>query len=112
MSVLITAGILLLLGLWALGVYNRLIGLRRQVTTRWREVRTLQRQWQDTGRNANTSEADEDSTKAARALEHAQRLYNLVAANYNSALEPFPANIVASLTGLKRAEIIEDVTAP
>ena len=109
MSVLITGALLLLLGLWALGSYNRLIRLRRQVTSRWHEVRTLQRRWHEVEQRGTTADSDEEVTKAARALEHAQRLYNLVAANYNSALEPFPANILAGIAGLKRAETIEDV---
>ena len=38
MSVLVTIGILVVLALWAVAVFNRLIGLRNQVTNRWKQI--------------------------------------------------------------------------
>ena len=38
MSVLITLVIVVGLALWAMGVYNRLIGLRNQVTNGWKQI--------------------------------------------------------------------------
>ena len=38
MSVIITLAIVALLGFWALGTYNRLIGLRNQVQNAWRQI--------------------------------------------------------------------------
>ena len=38
MSVLITAGVLALLAVWAIASYNRLVGLRNQVTNGWRQI--------------------------------------------------------------------------
>jgi LemA protein len=38
MSVLITIGVLVVVALWAVGSYNRLIGLRNQVTNGWRQI--------------------------------------------------------------------------
>ncbi|MCC7032293.1 MAG: LemA family protein [Acidobacteria bacterium] len=38
MSVLITMGVLALVGLWLVGRYNRLIGLRNQVTNGWTQI--------------------------------------------------------------------------
>jgi len=38
MSVLITIGVLALLGLWFVGSYNRLVGLRNQVTNGWKQI--------------------------------------------------------------------------
>ena len=38
MSVLVTIGALALVALWAMGSYNRLVGLRNQVTNGWRQI--------------------------------------------------------------------------
>jgi LemA protein len=38
MSVLVTIGVLALIALWAIGSYNRLVGLRNQVTNGWRQI--------------------------------------------------------------------------
>ena len=38
MSVLITIGVLALLGLWVVASYNRLVGLRNQVTNGWKQI--------------------------------------------------------------------------
>jgi LemA protein len=38
MSVLVTLGVLALLAVWAVGGYNRLIGLRNQVTNGWKQI--------------------------------------------------------------------------
>ena len=40
------------------------------------------------------------------ALEHAERLYNLVATKYNLAIASPPGSLVASVAGFKRAELI------
>ncbi len=38
MSVVITIGVLVLLGLWLVGSYNKLVGLRNQVTNGWKQI--------------------------------------------------------------------------
>ena len=38
MSVLVTIGAVALVALWAMGSYNRLVGLRNQVTNGWRQI--------------------------------------------------------------------------
>lgn len=38
MSVLVTIGVLAALAVWAIGSYNRLVGLRNQVTNGWRQI--------------------------------------------------------------------------
>jgi LemA protein len=38
MSVVITIGVLVLLGLWMVGSYNKLVGLRNQVTNGWKQI--------------------------------------------------------------------------
>jgi len=38
MSVLVTIGALALVALWAMGSYNKLVGLRNQVTNGWRQI--------------------------------------------------------------------------
>jgi hypothetical protein len=102
MSVLITAGALLALALWALGVYRRLVGLRAQVTRRWRDVHALRKRHQE-GAAGTADEAD--------ALEHAERTYTLVAGRYNAAIAAFPGNVLAGMAGFKRAERIDTASA-
>jgi hypothetical protein len=112
MSVLITGAVLLMLGLWAIGSYSRLLRLRRQVTLHWREVHTLRkRQQQAAAAGAQTAAPGADDADAARALDRAERLYNLVAAKYNAAIESVPGSLFAGLAGFKRAERIDRADA-
>jgi hypothetical protein len=105
MSVLITAGVLLALALWAIGVYRRLVQLRAQVTRRWREVHALRKRRQEDAAGAAPA-ADE-----AGALEHAERAYTLVAGRYNAAIAAFPGNVLAGIAGFKSAEPIDAANA-
>ena len=108
MSTLITAGVLLVVAVWALTAYGRLLRLRREVTRHWRDVHGLRRRQQDLTASDAAATADaEASHGAAGRLEHAERLYNLVATRYNLAITSPPANLVAGLAGFKRAELIE-----
>ena len=112
MSTLITAAVLLALALWALGSYGRLVRLRRQVTRHWREVHALRKRRQDLVTNDAASPADAAALDdASRALEHAERLYNLIATKYNLAITSPPGNLLAGLAGFKRAEVIESASA-
>ena len=106
MSTLITAAVLLMLGLWAFGSYGRLVRLRRQVTIHWREVQGLRKRRQDLAPN-DTAPSDADLLNdVSRALEHAERLYNLVATKYNLAITSPPGSLIAGVAGFKRAELI------
>lgn len=79
MQVLITIGVLLLLGAWAAAVYRRLVVLREQVKLAWKLLEP------------------EPSNEAVK------NVYNKHVTQYNDALERFPANLIAPLTGLKAA---------
>jgi hypothetical protein len=106
MSTLITAAVLLAFALWAVGSYGRLVRLRRQVTQHWRDVQALRRRRQDpTPADAAPADA-EGLDDLSRALEHAERLYNLVATKYNLAITSPPGSVIASAAGFKRAELI------
>ena len=108
MSALITTAILLLLALWAMAVYGRLLRLRRVVTGRWRDVGLARKRRDDPGNPANPSTgAQADVPDADRALERARLHYNLVAAKYNAAIASVPGSILAGLAGFKRAELLE-----
>jgi hypothetical protein len=78
-QVLLTIILLAAVAAWVLAVQQRLERLRREVKTAWKILET-------------------DQTNGA-----AKVVYNKHVAAYNSALEAFPANIVAPLTGLKPA---------
>ena len=79
MSVLFTLAVLAVAGAWALTVYQRLVALREQVKLAWQRL-----------------EADQSN-------EAVKNVYNNHVALYNSALESFPAYLIAPMTGLKPA---------
>jgi hypothetical protein len=106
MSVLITTAVLLLVVLWALGSWTRLVRLRRAATNRWREVNVRRKQREDIARNTNTQPDAADLGEADSALEQARLHYNLAAAKYNEAITGLPGSIVAGLAGFKRADFL------
>lgn len=108
MSTLITAAVLLVVGLWGLAVYGRLVRLRREVTRRWRDLHLLRKRSQElTSPDGASGPEAEARDEAVRATQHAERIYNLVATRYNGAIVGFPGNLFAALAGFKRAELIE-----
>lgn len=88
MNVLLTIAILGVLGVWAISSYARLVGLRRQVTIRWREVHT--------------------SRPAGLDPAIVKERYNLVARQYNASLDAFPGALIGAMAGFKRAEVLRD----
>ena len=108
MSALITTAVLLLLALWAMAVYGRLLRLRRVVMGRWRDVGLARKRRDASGNPVNPSNgAQVDVPDADRALERARLHYNLVATKYNAAIASVPGSILAGLAGFKRAELLE-----
>jgi hypothetical protein len=107
MSTLITTAVLLLVVLWAMASYTRLVRLRRVVTNRWREVSGLRQRRQGAAEDMSTpGGAAVDLSESDSALEQARLHYNLVATKYNTALARLPNNVVASLAGFKPAELL------
>src|SRR5688572_30414035 len=47
MSVVLTLGLVLLVGLWALATYNRLVRLRQRVKSEWRQIEVRLKQHHD-----------------------------------------------------------------
>jgi hypothetical protein len=78
-NVLFTLVVLAVAGAWAITVYRRLVSLRNQVKLAWKRL-----------------EADQTN-------EAIKTVYNKHVTIYNDALEAFPANIVAPLSGFKPA---------
>ena len=107
MSALITTAVFLLLALWAMAVYGRLLRLRRVVTSRWRTVGQARKRRDDPGNPANSTNGAQADVPDAGALERARLHYNLVATKYNAAIARVPGSILAGLAGFKRAELLE-----
>jgi hypothetical protein len=82
-SVLITIAFIAVVAMGGLAVYSRLVRLRTQVTRTWKLL-----------------EADQSKTAA-------QNVYNAHVASYNSALETFPAYLIAPVMGFKPARRFE-----
>jgi hypothetical protein len=78
-NVLFTLVVLAVAAAWAITVYRRLLSLRNQVKLAWHRL-----------------EADQTN-------EAIKTVYNKHVTIYNDALEAFPANIVAPLSGFKPA---------
>ena len=79
MSVLVTVVAIAAAATWLLAVYRRLVQLREQVKLAWRRL-----------------EADQSNDAI-------KTVYNKHVASYNAALEAFPANLIAPVSGLKPA---------
>ena len=80
MNVLFTVFVLAVAAMWALAVYRRLTLLREQVKLAWKRL------------EANQSD------------EAVRTVYNKHVAQYNAALEAFPANIIGPTAGFKPAK--------
>lgn len=79
MNVVVTIVFFAAVALWGFAVYNRLLRLRERVKEAWRLLETDQ------------------------SNESAKTVYNRAVQTYNTALDQFPANIVAMLSGFKSA---------
>ena len=79
MSVLFTAGVIVIVFLWALAVLRRLSRMRIEVSLAWKKL-----------------EIDQ-SNEAIRTV------YNNRVLAYNAALDSFPAYLIAPLSGFKPA---------
>jgi hypothetical protein len=83
MNVVVTIVFFAGVALWGFTVYNRLLRLRERVKEAWRLLET-----------------DQDNASA-------KAVYNRAVETYNSALEGFPANIVAMLAGFTAARAFQ-----
>ena len=79
MNVVVTIVAFAAIAVWAFAVYNRLLRLRDRVKEAWRHL-----------------EADQ-------ANESAKTVYNRCVQAYNTALDGFPANMIAMAAGFKPA---------
>jgi hypothetical protein len=82
-SVLVTVAFIVIVAMWAITIYSRLVRLRTLVTNAWKLLAV-------------------DQTKVA-----AQNVYNAHVDKYNTALEAFPAYLIAPLSGLSPARRFE-----
>lgn len=83
MQVLLTVGLILVLGVWVVAVLRRLTRMREEVKLAWKKL-----------------ESDQ-SNEAVRSV------YNKHVAAYNSVLEGFPANVVGPMAGFKPAKTFQ-----
>ena len=90
MSVLVTLVVLGVAAMWGMAVYTRLISLRGRVTGAWK---LLDEQLKGAGEPA-TADA-------------ARRVYNDAVVAYNTALQAFPANVIAGIAGFHAAKPFE-----
>ena len=86
MSVLFTLVVLAVAGLWGVAVYTRLIRLRDRVSDAWQLL------------DAQLKAGGEPATADA-----ARKVYNDAVVKYNAALQAFPGNIIAGLSGFHAA---------
>ena len=87
MNVLFTLVVLAVAGLWGVAVYARLVRLRSRVNEAWKLL------------DAYLKGAGEAATTEA-----ARKVYNDAVVSYNTALQAFPANIIAGLSGFHAAK--------
>ena len=87
MSVLFTLAVLALAALWGMAVFTRLVRLRGLVTRAWKLL------------DAQLKEGGEAATS-----ETARKVYNDAVVAYNTALQAFPANVIAGMAGFHAAK--------
>ena len=87
MNVLFTLVVLAVGALWGMAVFTRLVRLRGLVRRAWK---LLAAQLKEGGEAATT--------------EGARKVYNDAVIAYNAALQAFPANIIAGLSGFHAAK--------
>lgn len=80
MNVVFTIAVFAAIAVWAFAVYNRLLRLRDRVKEAWRHL------------------------DADQANEGAKTVYNRSVEAYNTALDGFPASLVALVAGFKPAQ--------
>ena len=83
MQVLLTVGLIVVLAAWGTAVHGRLVQMRTTVKEAWKLL-------------------EADQTKVA-----AQNVYNAQVEKYNTALQGFPALLVAPMSGLKPARLFK-----
>jgi hypothetical protein len=117
-ALIVLLGVALLVFLSGIALYARLVGLRRTVTSSWSEMDiTLKKRYDLATKLANIS-PDDKETAVSQGLEAqlsrleddvsaAVRTYNTSVQNYNIATGTFPAQIVAKLFNLERAEFFD-----
>ena len=86
MNVLFTLAVLAIAGLWGIAVYTRLIRLRSRVSAAWQLL------------EAQLKGGESATATAAR------KVYNDAVVTYNAALQAFPANIIAGMSGFHAAK--------
>jgi len=87
LNVIFTLVVLGVAGLWGAAVYSRLIRLRGRVNEAWKRL------------DAHLKGGGEPATTEA-----ARKVYNDAVAAYNTALQAFPANIIAGMSGFHAAK--------
>jgi hypothetical protein len=99
-SVLATVFVLLLMLLWGISSYKRLVGLRIRVVNAWKHLNVQSRR----------SQYEDPAVEAAVA--DAGRSYNELARKYNAAIQVFPNNLVAAVGHFRSAELFEAAQGP
>ena len=86
MNVIFTLVVLAVAGLWGAAVYSRLIRLRGRVNDAWKRL-----------------DAQLEGRQRSGDDEAARKVYNDAVVAYNAALQAFPANIIAGMSGFHAA---------
>jgi hypothetical protein len=84
-NVIFTLVVLAVAGLWGVAVYTRLVRLRGRVNKAWTLL------------DAHLKAGEAATAEAAR------KVYNDAVVSYNTALQAFPGNIIAGMSGFHAA---------
>ena len=113
----IILGIIVVLVLIVVGVYNGLVKSRMQTREAMAASDALSRQvagifavaanYPDLKANTNFMQLQEELTNTENKISYARQLYNSVTSNYNVKLETFPTNVIAGMFGFKQAEFLQ-----
>ncbi len=109
----IILGIIVVLVLIVVGVYNGLVKSRMQMAASdalSRQVAgifAVAENYPDLKANTNFMQLQEELTNTENKISYARQLYNSVTSNYNVKLETFPTNVIAGMFGFRQAEFLQ-----
>ena len=111
MTILIIVGIIVLLGIIFASMYNSLVKLRNNRENAFADIDVQLKQRHDLIPqlvNQNFLQLQEEIADVENKLAAVRRYFNSATKEYNNAVQTFPSNIIAGMTGFQR-EIMFDL---
>ena len=100
-TLLISLGVILLLGIWVMTLYNRLVKLRNNRENAFADIDVQLKQRHDLIPQL-VLQLQEEISDVENKLAAVRRYFNSATKEFNNAVETFPSNIFAGMFGFKK----------